>query len=93
MGLSPSVGHFTKFYVDYIHRIRPGSRLLEHFRNKLIFYGEELLAPCPTPKLEDRHLSAVRDWLFNIFTATLHTWRASPPSATWGRAMPWWHKN
>jgi hypothetical protein len=23
------------------------------FRNMVIFYGEELLAPCPTPKLED----------------------------------------
>jgi hypothetical protein len=34
--------------------------------------------------------SAVRDCLFNIFAATIHTWRPSPPSATWGRAMPWW---
>jgi hypothetical protein len=31
-----------------------------------------LLAPCPTPKLEDHTLSAVRDCLFNIFAATLH---------------------
>jgi hypothetical protein len=46
--------------------------------------------PTPNPKLEDHPLSAVRDCLFNIFAATLHTWRASPPSATWGRAMPWW---
>jgi len=37
------------------------------------FYGEELLALCPTPKLEDHPLSAVRDCLFNIFAATLHT--------------------
>jgi hypothetical protein len=39
------------------------------FRNQLtcIFYGEELLAPRPTPKLEDNPLSAVRDCLFNIF--------------------------
>jgi hypothetical protein len=28
--------------------------------------------------------------LFNIFAATLHIWRPSPPFATWGRAMPWW---
>jgi hypothetical protein len=36
-------------------------------RNKLIFfYGEELLAPRPTPKLEDHPLSVVRDCLFNI---------------------------
>jgi hypothetical protein len=65
-------------------------RLLVIFRNKLIFYGEELLAPHPTPMMEDHPLSAVRDCLFNIFAASLHTWRASPPSATWGRAMPWW---
>jgi hypothetical protein len=38
------------------------------FRNLVIFYGEELLAPRPTPKLEDHPLSAVRDC---IFAATL----------------------
>ena len=42
------------------------------FRNKARFYGEELSTPRPTPKLEDHPLSAVRDWLFNIFAATLH---------------------
>jgi hypothetical protein len=49
-----------------------------------------LLAPCPTTKLEDHPLSAVRDCLFNIFAATLYICRPSSPSATWGRAMPWW---
>jgi hypothetical protein len=63
---------------------------LVNFRNKIIFYGEELLAPRPTPKLEDHPLSAVRDCLFNIFAATLHIWGPFPPSAPWGRAMPWW---
>jgi hypothetical protein len=43
--------------------------------NKLIFYGERLLASCPTPKLEDQPLTFVRSCLFNIFTATLHSWR------------------
>jgi len=41
-------------------------------RNRIRFYGEELLASRPTPKLEDHPLSAVRDCLFNIFAATLH---------------------
>jgi len=41
-------------------------------RNKIRFYGEELLAPRPTPKLEDHPLSAVRYCLFNKFSATLH---------------------
>jgi hypothetical protein len=44
-------------------------------RNVIIFYGEELLAPRPTPKLEDHPLSAVRDCLLNVFVATLHNWR------------------
>jgi hypothetical protein len=42
------------------------------FRNKICFYGEQLLGPRPTPKLKDHPLSAVRDSLFNIFAATLH---------------------
>jgi len=42
------------------------------FRNKIHFYGVELLALRPTPKLEDHLLSAARDCLLNIFTATLH---------------------
>jgi len=37
------------------------------------FYGEELLAPRPTPKLENHLLSSVRDCLFNILAATVHT--------------------
>jgi hypothetical protein len=41
---------------SFIQRIRSGPRFLMVFRNKLIFYGEELLAPNPTPKLEDHPL-------------------------------------
>jgi hypothetical protein len=33
------------------------------------------IAPHPTPKLEDHPLSFVRGCLFNIFAATLHSWR------------------
>jgi hypothetical protein len=36
------------------------------------FYGGELLAPYPAPKLEDHPLSALWDCLFNIF-APIHT--------------------
>jgi hypothetical protein len=64
----PSLGSF-------IQRIRPGPRLFRSFRNKFSFYGEELLAPRPTPKLEDQPLSFVRGCLFNIFAANLHSWR------------------
>jgi hypothetical protein len=59
------------------------------FVTSLFFYSE-MLAPLPTSKLEDHPLSAVRDCFFNIFAAALHKWRASPPSATWGRTLPWW---
>jgi len=44
-------------------------------RNNIRVYGKELLAPRPTPKVEDHNLSAVRDCLFNIFAATLPYWR------------------
>ena len=42
------------------------------FRNKASFYNAKLLAPRSNPKLEDHPSLAVRDCLFNIFTATLH---------------------
>jgi hypothetical protein len=42
------------------------------FRSKATFYGVELLAPPQYPKLEDYLLSAIRDFLFNIFASTLH---------------------
>jgi hypothetical protein len=38
-------------------------------------YGEVLLTPRPTPKLEDHTLLSVHDCLFNIFAANLHNWR------------------
>jgi len=36
------------------------------------FHGEALLAPRPTPNLEDPPSSADRDCLFNLFAATFH---------------------
>ena len=53
-------------------RISPGPRQLFIVRTYASFYGVELLAPRPKPKMEYRSLSAVRDFLFNIFAATLH---------------------
>jgi hypothetical protein len=71
-----------QFPSSITERISPCPRLFVNFRDKLIFYGEEMLAPRPTPKLEDHPLRAVRDCLFYIFAAILHIWRPSPPSAT-----------
>jgi len=51
-------------------RIHPNPRLCVTFHKKLIFYGEEFLAPHPTPKLKGHPLLAVYDCLFNIFAAT-----------------------
>jgi len=42
------------------------------FCNKASFYGEDVLAAHPTPQLEDRPLSAVRECLSNIFAATFN---------------------
>jgi hypothetical protein len=48
---------------------------LEAFVTSLFFYGEGVLASCPTPTMEDHPLSFVRSCLFNIFTTTIHSWR------------------
>ena len=52
------------------------------------FYGEELSAPRPNPKLEEHPLSAVRDCFFIIFAANPH---ASPniAQAIKSRRLKW----
>jgi hypothetical protein len=65
--------HWGTIYITKSYqRISPGPRLCAVFHNLVIFYGEELLAPRPTPKLEGHPLSAVRDCLYNVFAGTLH---------------------
>jgi hypothetical protein len=49
------------------------------FRNKVVCYGEELLAPRPTPNLEDDPLSATRNCLIKIFAYTFNIWGPCPP--------------
>ena len=53
-------------------RISPGLRTLWMVRNKIRFYGEELLAPRRNLKLKDHPLSGVRHWYFYIFAGILH---------------------
>jgi hypothetical protein len=58
-----------------VHKSRPIPRPYGMFRSKLFFfYGEEVLAPRPTHKLEDHPLSAVLDCLFSTSAATLRIW-------------------
>ena len=66
------VKKFPAFYGTWRCITTVTSASLWLFCNMISFYGEELLAPRPTPKLEDHPLSALCDCLFNIFTATLH---------------------
>jgi hypothetical protein len=92
---SPNIP-YSKSHIPFplprsFQRIHPIPRSCVTFCNQLVVYGEELLAPCPTPKLEDHPLSAVHGCSFNIFTPTLHIWRTSP-SATQGYAMPMWQE-
>jgi len=62
------------------------------YHNELFFYTEELLAPCPTPKLEDHPFLAVSDCLFSIFADTLHIWRLYPLRAMVTGTYKTWSK-
>jgi hypothetical protein len=76
----------TKSHVPYpsfrsYQRISSSLRHIYLFRHKASFYGKVLLATRPTPKLEDRPLSAFRDCLFNIFVVP-SILDAVPPTTT-----------
>ena len=71
---SQSVETQASFPLLYCQKIRPQPRTCKPFCRVLSVYGEELLAPRPTGKLEDHPLSTARDCLLSIFAATLHTW-------------------
>jgi hypothetical protein len=81
------LGHFS--IGRLLKKIRPGLRAFVDISYQAYFL-RWVVRPRPTLQLEDHSLLAVRDCLFKIFTATLHIWRPSAPSAAWGRAMPWW---
>jgi len=66
--------------VAYVVPKDQSPRLYEIFRNTLSCHSEEFSATRPTPKRKEHRLSAVRDYLFNIFAATLHIATPSPPS-------------
>jgi hypothetical protein len=57
---------------------------------QIVSYGQELLARCPTPQLEDHAFSAVRDRLFSIFKTAFSTWRPSAYAAWRCYMSLWW---
>jgi hypothetical protein len=65
-------------YITVFRRARQIPRPCVTFRNRPFFYGDELLAPRRTPKLEDHPLSAVRDCLFSIVAAIHNIWKPFP---------------
>ena len=64
--------HLSLFWAKSIQFIPHILKWLWTFRKMAVLYGEALLAPCLTPKLECHPLSAVHDCLFNIFIAAFH---------------------
>lgn len=61
---------------------------LRPFQTLCYFCGEWLLAPHPSPQLEDHPFSSDCNCLLNIFAATLHVWRTSS-STSWGCTIVW----
>ena len=60
------------------------------FRNYTSFYGEEFLAPRPTPpswRTTPCRLSAT---VYSIYSWLPSILQAVPPPAPWGSAMSWW---
>jgi hypothetical protein len=70
--ISYTISHVSYLLNRFYQSFSPSSRHMFPFRSKASSYSDELIAPRPTPQLEDHTLSAVRDCLINIITATLH---------------------
>jgi len=64
--------HGTWRFITTFTRVRHLTLYVNIPQHDTFYYGENLLALSPTPKLENHPLSAVCDCLFNIFAATLH---------------------
>jgi hypothetical protein len=85
----------TKFHINFplcrsFQRIHWSPMPCVTFHKKLVYNSKEQLVPCPTPRLEDNPLLVVHDFLFSIFTGTLHIWWPSHPSASWRDTLLLW---
>ena len=69
---SPIRPHVAFSLLRSYRSVSPGPRQVFVSRSKASFYGDELSATLPTPRLKDYPLSAIRDCSFNMFAAVLH---------------------
>ena len=71
--------------------VSPGLRPFWLFSNMVCFYGEDLLAPRPTPKWRTTpcRLSATA---YSVYSQLPSILEAILPSGTWARPMPWWQE-
>jgi hypothetical protein len=67
--------------------VQSGPRLCDMFRKKDNFYGEELLAPRPTPKLED-HPCRLLATAYSMYSQLPSISGGRSSLRNWGRAMP-----
>ena len=72
-------------------RISLDPRPLWMVRNMIRFYGKELLAHRPTPKLDD-HPLRLSATAYSIYSQLPSILEAVPPSTNWGHAMSWWQE-
>jgi hypothetical protein len=81
---SKSLGFATGEIVDVFGNIRPGPRFFMNFRNKLIFYGEELLAPRANPSWRGTpcRLSATAYSIFPAILRPLRPLHSQPEDAS-----------
>jgi hypothetical protein len=56
----------------------------------LVLVWRGVVSPSPKPNLGHYPLSAVLNYLLNVYAALLYVSKPSSPPATWGSAIPWW---
>jgi len=59
------------------------------FRNIAHFYGEASLVIAQPPSWRITHCRLPAT-VYSLYSQLSSTLKAVPPSATWGRAVPWW---
>jgi hypothetical protein len=68
-------------------------RLSKESVQVLGFLWSFVTSPTPNPQAGGPLLVDCARLFIQHIRSILQNWRGSPPSATWGRAMPWWQGN